>query len=153
MAVTKTILKNTNQESVVKVAGTAASATIDLSVDLLAGSQALDGATQRVNIAGVQWVGLPDATITIARNSVNILTLPGGGADYIEFAAGSGFVDNIENASDIAVTIAGAEAQCYLVLRKVSGYATKVETAVYGAYDDETRVGASTSLSGSPDKA
>jgi len=152
MAVAKTILKNTNQESVVKIAGTAASSTIDLSVDLLASQQALDGATQRVNIAGVQWVGLPEATITIARNSVNILTLPGGGADYIEFAAGSGFVDNIENASDIVVTIAGAEAQCYLVLRKVSGYATKVETAVYGAYDDETRVGASTSLSGSPDK-
>jgi hypothetical protein len=152
MAVAKTVLKNTNQESVVKVAGTAAAATIDLSVDLLAGSQALDGATQRVNIAGIQWVGLPDATITITRNSVNILTLPGGGADYIEFAAGSGFVDNIENASDIVVTIAGAEAQCYLVLRKVSGYATKVETAVYSAYDDETRVGASTTLSGSPDK-
>lgn len=152
MAVAKTILKNTNQESVVKIAGTAASSTIDLSVDLLASQQALDGATQRVNIAGVQWVGLPEATITIARNSVNILTLPGGGADYIEFAAGSGFVDNIENTSDIVVTIAGAEAQCYLVLRKVSGYATKVETAVYGAYDDETRVGASTTLSGSPDK-
>jgi hypothetical protein len=152
MAVTKTILKNTNQESVVKVAGTAAASTIDLSVDLLAGSQALDGATQRVNIAGVQWVGLANATITITRNSVNILTLPGGGADYIEFAAGSGFVDNIENASDIVVTIAGAEAQCYLTLRKVSGYATKVENATYGAYDDETRVGASTTLSGSPDK-
>jgi hypothetical protein len=152
MAVAKTILKNTNQESVVKIAGTAAASTIDLSVDLLSATQALDGATQRVNIAGVQWVGLPEATITITRNSVNILTLPGGGADYIEFAAGSGFVDNIENASDIVVTIAGAEAQCYLVLRKVSGYATKVETAVYGAYDDETRVGASTSLSGSPDK-
>jgi hypothetical protein len=152
MAVAKTILKNTNQESVVKIAGTAAAATIDLSVDLLSGAQALDGATQRVNIAGVQWVGLPESTITISRNSVNILTLPGGGADYMEFAAGSGFVDNIENASDIVVTIAGAEAQCYLVLRKVSGYATKVETAVYGAYDDETRVGASTSLSGSPDK-
>jgi hypothetical protein len=141
MAVTKTILKNTNQESVVKIAGTAAASTIDLSVDLLAATQALDGGTQRVNIAGVQWVGLPNATITITRNSVNVLTLPGGGADYIEFAAGSGFVDNIENASDIVVTIAGAEAQCYLILRKASGYASKVETAVYGAYDNESAVG------------
>jgi hypothetical protein len=153
MAVTKTILKNTNQESVVKIAGTAASATITLSTDLIASTQAVTSPpTSRVNIAGVQWVGLPGATITITRNSVNILTLPGGGADYIEFAAGSGFVDNIENASDIVVTIAGAEAQCYLTLRKVSGYTTKVETAVYGAYDDETQVGASTTLSGSPDK-
>lgn len=152
MPVAKTVLKNTNQETVIKVAGTAASATIDLQTDCLAGAQALDGATQRVNIVGCQWVGLPDSVITIARNSVNILTLPGGGADYIEFAAGSGFVDNIENASDIVVTISGAEAQCYLTVRKVSGYATKVEPATYGAYDDETRVGASTTLSGSPDK-
>ena len=153
MPVAKTVLKNTNQESVIKIAGTAASTTIDLSVDLLAGSQALDGDTQTVNIVGCQWVGLPDSVVTISRNSVNILTLPGGGADYIEFAAGSGFVDNIQNTSDIVVTISGAEAQCYLTVRKVGGYATKVETATYGAYDDVTRVGASTTLSGSPDKA
>jgi hypothetical protein len=152
MAVAKTILKNTNQESVVKVAGTAAASTIDLSVDLLAGAQALDGDTQRVNIIGVQWAGLNNSTITITRNSVNILTLNGADAGDLEFGTGYGFVDNIENASDIVVTIAGAEAQCYLTLRKVSGYATKVETATYGAYDDETRVGASTTLSGSPDK-
>jgi hypothetical protein len=150
MAVAKTILKNTNQESVVKVAGTAASATITLSTDLVASTQDVTSPpTPVVNIVGVQWVGLSGSTITITRNSVNILTLPGGGADYIEF--GAGFVDSIQNASDIVVTIAGAEAQCYLILRKVSGYYTKVETAVYGAYDDETRVGASTTMSGSPD--
>ena len=141
MAVTKTILKNTNNETVVKIAGTAASTTIDLQTDLLASTQALDGATQTVNIAGVQWVGLSAATVTITRNSVNVLTLPGGGADYMEFAAGNGFVDTVENTSDIVVTIAGAEAQCYLVLRKVGGYATKVETALFGAYDNQTTVG------------
>jgi len=80
MPVTKTILKNTNNETIVKVAGTAAAATIDLQTDCLATTQALSGATQTVNIAGVQWVGLPNSTITITRNSVNILTLPGGGA-------------------------------------------------------------------------
>jgi hypothetical protein len=141
MPVTKTILKNTNNETIVKVAGTAAAATIDLQTDCLATTQALNGATQTVNIAGVQWVGLPNSTITITRNSVNILTLPGGGADYLEFAAGNGFVDNIEATNDIEVTVAGAEAQCYLILRKAGGYATKVETAVFGAYDDETAVG------------
>lgn len=141
MPVTKTILKNTNNETIVKVAGTAAAATIDLQTDCLATTQALNGATQTVNIAGVQWVGLPNSTITITRNSVNILTLPGGGADYLEFAAGNGFVDNIEATNDIEVTVSGAEAQCYLILRKAGGYATKVETAVFGAYDDETAVG------------
>ena len=153
MPVTKTILKNTNNETIVKVAGTAAASTITLSTDLIASTQEVTSPpTPVVNIAGVQWVGLPGSTITITRNSVNILTLPGGGADYIEFAAGSGFVDTIQNTSDIVVTIAGAEAQCYLILRKVSGYYTKVETVVYGAYDDETQVGASTTTSGSPDK-
>jgi len=152
MAVTKTILKNTNNETVIKVAGTSGGATIDLQTDCLASTQALDGATQTVNIAGCQWVGLATASITITRNSVNVLTLPGGGADSIDFAAGSGYVDTTENTSDIIVNIAGAEAQLYLILRKVGGYATKVETAVYGAYDDVTRVGASTTLSGSPDK-
>jgi hypothetical protein len=141
MAVTKTILKNTNNETVVKIAGTDGGATIDLQTDLVASTQALAGATQTVNIAGVQWVGLQDAAITITRNSVNVLTLPGGGADYLEFAAGNGFVDTVENTRDIVVNIAGAEAQCYLILRKVGGYATKVETAVFGPYDNESVVG------------
>lgn len=141
MAVTKTILKNTNNETVVKIAGTDGGATIDLQTDLVASTQALAGATQTVNIAGVQWVGLQNAAITITRNSVNVLTLPGGGADYLEFAAGNGFVDTVENTRDIVVNIAGAEAQCYLILRKVGGYATKVETAVFGPYDNESVVG------------
>ena len=152
MPVTKTILKNTNNETVVKIAGTSASSTIDLSTDLVASTQVATGDTQTVNIAGCQWVGLDGASITIARNGANILTLPGAGADSIEFAAGQGFVDSVNNTADIVVTIAGAEAQLYLTLRKVGGYTTKVETVVYGAYDDETRVGASTTLSGSPDK-
>ena len=141
MAVTKTILKNTNQESIVKIAGTAAAATISLSTDLLASTQALNGDTQTVNIVGVQWAGLNNSTITISRNSVNILTLNGADSGDLEFGTGYGFVDTIENTKDIVVTIAGAEAQCYLTLRKASGYATKVETAVYGAYDNESAVG------------
>ena len=141
MAVTKTVLKKTHQEAVVKVAGTAASATIDLAADLLPAGQALDGATQTVNLVGLQYVGLASSTITITRNSVNILTLGAEGEGTIEFAAGAGFVDTIENTEDIVVTIAGAEAQAYLILRKVGGYATKIETATFGAYDDETAVG------------
>jgi hypothetical protein len=153
MAVTKTILKNTNQETIVKIAGTAASATIDLQTDCLAATQALDGETQTVNIAGFQFTGLASSTITIARNSVNVTTIAAEGHDSIEFIAGNGYAETTNNTSDIVVTIGGAEAQLYLTLRKIGGYATKVEPATYGAYDDETRVGASTTLSGSPDKA
>lgn len=141
MAVTKTILKNTNNETIVKIAGTAASATIDLQTDCLASTQALDGATQTVNIVGFQFTGMPSSTITITRNSTNITTVSAEGHDDVEFAAGMGFSDTVENTSDIVVTIAGAEAQLYLTLRKIGGYATKVETAVFGAYDNQSAVG------------
>jgi hypothetical protein len=141
MAVTKTVLKNTNQETIIKVAGTAASSTIDLQTDCLASTQAISGATQTVNIVACKWCGLNNSTITITRNSVNILTLNGADAGDLDFSAGYGFVDSIENTSDVVVTVAGAEAQVYLTLRKVGGYATKVETAVFGAYDDQTAVG------------
>lgn len=151
MAVTKTVLKNTNNETVVKVAGASAAATIDLQTDCLAATQALDGATQTVNIVGLQYTGLASSSITVSRNSTNIFTIGAEGEGTIDLAAGAGFVDPIENTFDITVTIAGAEAQCYLVLRKIGGYATKVENATYGAYDDPTRVGASTTMPGSPD--
>ena len=141
MAVTKTVLKNTNQETIIKVAGTAASSTIDLQTDCLASTQAISGATQTANIVACKWCGLNNSTITITRNSVNILTLNGADAGDLDFSAGYGFVDSIENTSDVVVTVAGAEAQIYLTLRKVGGYATKVETAVFGAYDDQTAVG------------
>ena len=65
----------------------------------------------------------------------------------------NGFVDTTNNTYDIVVTNEAAKPVTgYLVLRKVSGWDTKVETATLGAYDDVTRVGASTTLSGSPDK-
>lgn len=141
MAVTKTILKNTNQESIVKVAGTSGSVTVTLGTDLVASTQVAVGDTQNVSIIGVQWAGLNNSTITITRNSVNILTVNAADSGDLEFGTGYGFVDNIESTKDIIVTIAGAEAQCYITLRKTSGYATKVETAVYGAYDNESVVG------------
>jgi hypothetical protein len=153
MAVVKTVLKNTNQEAVVKVAGTAAAATIDLSVDLLAASQALDGATQTVNIAGLVWTGALGGVITITRNSVVVASLQSNAAGALDFTGQMMIPETIENTSDVVVTISGAQAECWIRLRKVSGYATKVEYATYGSYDDETRVGASTTLSGSPDKA
>ena len=152
MAVVKTILKNTDQEAVVKVQDTAASATIALATDLLASSQALDGATQTVNITGLQWSGAPDGIITITRNSVVIATLQTTAAGALEMNGQMMIPDTIENTQDIVVTISGAQSECWIKLRKAGGYKSKVENATYGSYDDPTRVGASTTLSGSPDK-
>lgn len=146
-----TVLKNTNQEAIVKISEVG-SETIDLQTTILAPTQALDGATQTVNIVGIEYTGLTGSTITIVRNGVTVTSMLAEGHDAVGLASGFGFVESTQNTSDIAVTIGTANAQCYLTLRKVGGYATKVENATYGAYDDPTRVGASTTMSGSPDK-
>ena len=152
MAVVKTVLKNVNQETVVKVAGTAASATINLSTDIVAASQEIDGSTQTVNIIGLVWTGATDGIITVTRNNVVIATLQANAAGALEFGGQAMIPETINNTSDIVVTISGAQSECWLRLRKVSGYKTKVEYSTYGAYEDESRVGASTTVSGSPDK-
>lgn len=151
MAVVKTVLKNVNQETVVKVAGTAAAATIDLSTDLVANTQTIDGDTQTVNIIGLVWTGATDGIITITRNSVVVATLQANAAGSLEFGGQAMIPETINNTSDIVVTISGAQAECWIRLRKVNGYKTKVEYSNYGAYEDESRVGASTTIPGSPD--
>jgi hypothetical protein len=140
MAVTKTIIKNTNQETIIKVGGTAGSATISLTTDCLASTQALDGATQTVDIVTAQSNGLLTSAITVVRNSVAIMAFAPENSGTFNFE-GNGLRDTVQNTKDIVVTISGAEAHIYLTLRKVGGYATKVETAQFGSYDDKTVVG------------
>lgn len=141
MAVVKTVIKNTNQEAIVKIGGTAGSATIDLQTDILAATQALDGATQTVNIVNVITAGNLGSLANITRNGVPVLAFSPENSGKLQMND-AGFTDTQENTSDIVVTIAGAEAHVYLVLRKVSGYATKVETAQFSIYDNVNAVGA-----------
>jgi hypothetical protein len=140
MAVTKTILKNHNQAAIVKVGGTDGSATIDLQTDLLAATQALDGATQTVNIASVTVTGLLGSAITITRGGVPVLAFAPENSAKIQFNE-SGFVDTQNNTDDLVVTVSGAEAHVVLVLHKSGGYASKVETATYSIYDNVNAVG------------
>jgi hypothetical protein len=140
MAVTKTIIKNTNQETIVKVGGTAGSATISLATDCLATTQALDGATQTVDIVSAQVAGLLSSAITVVRNSVPVMAFAPENSGVFDFE-GMGHRDPVQNTKDIVVTVSGAEAHIYLTLRKIGGYATKVETAQFGSYDDNTVVG------------
>lgn len=139
MAVTKTVLKKTQLESIVKVAGTAAAATIDLDVDLVADSEAAGtSGTQRVNIVGVVWTGASGGVITITRNSVVIMTLQAAPFGVIDFSGQQMISDSIENDEDVVVTISGAQAECWLRLRKVAGYNTKIQPEQFGSYDDPT---------------
>lgn len=164
MALISSIIKNSHLETVVKVEGANDTATIALT-GLVNGRQAL-GATgssgylpPAVNISGVYSSGLPGSTLLVNRGAT-------GATGYIAVAASPdhavtmqynqyGFTNNLQNTNDLVVThggATGANVTTYLVLHKVAGYYSKVEYEQYGAYDDESRVGASTTLSGSPDK-
>ena len=141
MAVTKTILRNTNLETVVQVGGTSGSATITLNSDLVASSQALTaGGTPTVNITGYMVSGLLTSAITVTRNSVNQMTFAPENSGTFDFQ-GQGFAQTQNNTSDIAVTIGGVEGHVIIKIRKVSGYKPKVETATFGGGDNPAVAG------------
>jgi hypothetical protein len=153
MAVLFTTVKNTNQEVIVHFDTVAAeSGTLALNT-LGADTQALtSGGTPTVNIVKFVSTGELGSALRIVRNGKNVIACAPENAPFLDLNS-IGISDNINNNNDIVVTNDVAKPVTgYLVLRKVNGWDTKVETVTYGAYDDETRVGASTTLSGSPDK-
>jgi len=153
MAATRTtIIRNTNLETIIKYEGssTDTAATIDIST-LAATTQARNSDTPTVNIVKFIATGLLTSGVQIVRNGVSVLAAAPENAPTIDLTQDR-ISDNIQNTSNIVITTTGAASTGYLVLRKIAGWNTKVETATYGAYDDESRVGASTTMSGSPDK-
>lgn len=153
MAVIFTTVKNTNQEVIVHFDTVAAeSGTLALNT-LGATTQALiAGGTPTVNIVKFISTGADGAGLRIVRGGKNIISCAPENAPVLDLNS-FGISDGINSTDDIVVTNDVAKPVTgYLILRKVAGWATKVETVTYGAYDDETRVGASTTLNGSPDK-
>jgi hypothetical protein len=144
MPVVTTFLKKTHGEVVVKVAGTPAttpSSTINLTTDLLATGQEVDGATQTVNIVGVTWTGASASVVTITRNNVTVMTLQADAAGALEFGGQMMLPDTTSNTSPIVVTVSGTQAECWLRLRKVGGYKTRIEPDQFGIYDNPAVAG------------
>ena len=153
MAMTFTTVKNTNQETVIHFTSSASEAgTISLN-SLAATTQALTvGGTPTVKIVKFICMGELGSKVTVTRNSKIVIACAPENAPYSEFNAWGIPVTN-DSTYDIIVTNGAAkDVSGWIVLHKESGWSTKVEASTYGAYDDETRVGASTTLSGSPDK-
>ena len=152
MAMTFTTVKNTNQETVIHFTSSAAESGTITIANLTAGSQARNSDAPVVNIVKWNVVGELGSKVTINRNSKIVIACAPENAPYMEANAWGVPISN-DNTFDIVVTNGVAkDVSGFLVLRKIAGWDTKVETATYGAYDDVTRVGASTTLSGSPDK-
>ncbi len=136
----KTILKMTETKMVVKLHGTTLNETITLNSDCLSATQALTvGGTPTVNIIGLHWTGTVGGTGIITRGGTVIFNISGDSSNSILFNDQE-FVDNIQNTSNIVVTGTGTM-QIYLVLRKASGYSSKIETAQFSVYDDTSVVG------------
>ena len=152
MAMYLTIVRNTNQETIIHFdAVDISSEEINLA-DLTADTQTRNSDTPLVNIARFITTGEDGASVTVVRDGKNIIACAPENAPFLDMTS-MGIGDSqkadknivIENNTDKQVT-------GYITLRKVAGWSTKVENATYGAYDDPTRVGASTTMSGSPDK-
>lgn len=134
------VMYQTETKAVVKVWGTGSSDTITLATDLLSTTMTVTG-TPTVNITQVMWfvsnVSGADA-VTVTRNSVPVFNLYQNG--QLDFAGEGGFSDDTANTSNIVVSIVGTGG-CYLMLRKVAGYSSKLEPEKFGSYDNPAVVG------------
>ena len=120
-------------------------------------TQVIDG-TPSVNIVSVIASGWLGSKYTITRDSTNVFTCAPENSPAIQFNQ-YGISESVNNTEDLVISheLSNAEVypdsncQSWIVLRKISGFKSKVENATYGAYDDPLRVGARTNISGSPD--
>ena len=141
MAMTITTLKNTNQETVIHFASSAAESGTITIANLTASTQARNDETPTVNI--VKWTisGEIASKATINRNSTIVIACAPENAPYAELNAW-GIPLTLHNTSDIVITNGVAkDVTGILVLRKVAGWSTKVEHSTYGAYDNPAVVG------------
>jgi len=138
---TATIMKLTETLAIVKVTGTG-NATISLtdpqaSNGLLSPTQTLSG-TLKVGIGFLNWSC--DSAITISRNSVEVFKLHTN-SNELDLSGNGGMLDTTQSDKDIVVNIGANGGFCLLTLRKVGGYASKIEPWRFGSYDDTTAVG------------
>ena len=141
MAMTITTLKNTNQETVIHFASSAAESGTITIANLTASTQARNAETPTVNI--VKWTisGEIASKVTINRNSTIVIACAPENAPYAELNAW-GIPLTLHNTSDIVITNGVAkDVTGILVLRKTAGWSTKVEHSTYGAYDNPAVVG------------
>lgn len=143
MAITKTILKKTQTDVVIKLSGVSGDTfTVDLNgADVVADTE-VAGATQVVNITGISWTGESTATVVVGRDGTRIFTLPCSAPSQWDFDGQTMPSESTKNTSDIDIGFTGTgNAEVWLKLRKSSGYDTKIETGAFGIYDDTSVVG------------
>lgn len=141
MAMTFTTVKNTNLETVIHFTSSAAESGTITIADLAATTQARNADAPNVTIVKFSVMGELGSKVTINRNSKIVIACAPENAPYME-ANAWGIPINNDATSDIVVTNGVAkDVSGFLVLRKVAGWSTKVETATYSIYDNVNAVG------------
>lgn len=135
----KHILKKTEKKVAVKIAGAGVTETISLDEDLLKDNEELSEVeTQRANIVSLVWTGATDATATITRGSTVVNILQANAAGKIEFVD-TEYNDSVENDKNLVITTIG-DMQVYVILRKQSGYLSKIDDGL-SIYDNPAVAG------------
>lgn len=122
MAVTITVVSKTYNAVLVKVAGSAGSATLNLTTDILATNEALNGAVQKVNIESLFWTGDLDSAISINRNSTRLYSLQSNTISNINLTEAGFATDPINNTYPLVFTVTGTNMELWIKLKKISGY-------------------------------
>lgn len=127
MAITKTVIKLTHQEAIIKIVNdsTAASVTIGCATDLVRSDETQSG-TIDVRLSRVEY-GLA-AGGRIVRNAINVLEIPTGDGAF-EY---TGFNDATQSAQDLVVTI--GQGTAFIRLLKVNGYKPNFQPEQKGGY-------------------
>jgi len=147
-----TTIRNTNQETIIHFETVGVfSGTIDIAADLTAATQARNSDAPLVNIVRFVTTGELGSLVIVSRNGKNIIACAPENAPLLDLTS-MGISDGTQHDKNIVIASVNDKAVSgYITLRKLQGWSTKVENEAYGAYDDPTRVGASTTVRGSPD--
>ena len=117
MPVTRTVLKKTLQQAVVKFVGDGMSNVTPQ--DLLTTNVTLDLPNVQMNITGMIWSTPGTVPIVITRNNSTVMLLNGN--DNWSLSQMFGFVDTSNNSASITVTMP-ANSTMYLHISKPAGF-------------------------------
>ena len=142
MAVTKTIIKLSNTEAVIRISGVAGdTATIILDSDLLLPLEYLNNDPIQVNIGAVYCAGVKGGYASLIRNNLTILNVANKSLEPTHLLGEPFVPDSINNTSNIVVTITGQQSQVYIYLKKVSGF-TSTDSVIDSAFNVMSLFGA-----------
>lgn len=131
MAVIARVISKSLVDVYVKVSGIDGTSTLNLTTDLLCGSDELDGKTPEVNVMALFWTGDLGGLITIDRNNERLYSVQTNTVGNISLTENGFCPDNVNNTSDLKFTINSAQCELWVKLKKVAGFKAKPQAFMH----------------------